>query len=440
MRSHQRSDAFYLLAFFLAVIGLGTLLLLIPGVWTGPGPLAPVDALFTAASAVCVTGLITVDTARFSPFGQGVVLALIQVGGLGIISFTSLLLTVPGRRLPFRRLSTIRSFFVDGVEHDPFKIVRSIVFFTFVIELAGAFLLAALFRAAGVERWVFAGLFHSVSAFCNAGFSIFSDNLEGYAQKPALLAVVMVLVVSGGLGFIVLQDLSGRLRGTRRRLSYHSRVVLGMTAFLLAAGAAAFFLLELPRALASFDGPGAAVNALFQSVVTRTAGFNTVPQGELSQPSRILTLLFMLVGGAPGSIAGGIKVTTAFVVLAVMLRRPDRGGDLRVFRHRLSAKTQNDGIVYFLKAVALLLASVLALSLTEGLRGADFGDIVFEVFSAFGTVGLSTGLTGDLSILGKLVIVATMFAGRVGLIALAFPGGEKEGLELSYPEGTILLG
>lgn len=403
-------------------------------------PLAPVDALFTSASAVCVTGLISVDTAQFSPFGQGVILALIQVGGLGIISFTSLLLTFPGRRLPFRRLKTIRSFFVDGVEHDPFKIVRSIVFFTFSIELVGAVLLALLFRSQGVERWLFAGLFHAVSAFCNAGFSVFSNNLEGYTGNPAVLTIVMILVVSGGLGFIVLQDLSGRLRGTRRRLSYHSRVVLGMTALLLASGAAAFFLLERHRTLASFDGAEAGVNALFQSVVTRTAGFNTVPQGELSQPSKIITLIFMVIGGAPGSIAGGIKVTTAFVVLAVMIRRRDRAGDLRIFRRRLSAKTLNEGTVYFLKAVALLVSAVLALSLTEGFRGADFGDIVFEVFSAFGTVGLSTGLTGNLSSPGKLVIVATMFAGRVGLIALAFPGGEKEGLELSYPEGTILLG
>ncbi len=444
MRVFMRSDAFYLLSFFATVIFIGSLLLLVPGVWRGtpdaPGALQPIDAVFTATSAVCVTGLITVDTAGYSRLGQIIILALIQIGGLGIISFTSILLTIPGRRLPLRRLGTIQSFYVDGVEYKPVHIVRNIVFFTLAIEVLGAIALALSFRAAGVGGWVFAGLFHSVSAFCNAGFSIFSTNMRAFSGNVPILATLMVLIVSGGLGFIVLQDLYRWTRQRKHRLSYHSRVVLFMTGLLIVGGAGVFFLIERTGLYREMDLATAGINAFFQSISPRTAGFDAMPQEMLSQPSKFLTMLLMLIGGAPGSIAGGIKVTTAFIVVLSMLRRPDRNGDITLSRHRLTARTINDGTVYFIKALALLLTSVLALSLMEGLRGADFSSIAFETVSAFGTVGLSLGLTASLSVAGKMVIIATMFAGRVGLIALAFPGGKNDHRDISFPEGKILLG
>lgn len=444
MRKYQRSDATYLLGFFAVVIGIGSALLSLPVSWSGSGlaagPLRYIDALFTATSAVCVTGLAAVDTAEYSRFGQTVILLLIQVGGLGIISFTSLLLTIPGRRLPLRRLKTIQSFYVEGVEYEPKKIVRSIIFFTFGIEAAGAVILYFLFAGAGVDDAAFVAVFHSVSAFCNAGFSVFSSSLEGYSGNLPLMATIAVLVVMGGVGFIVIQDIERRLRGKRRRLSYHTKVVLGMTATLIFSGALAFFLLERGRAYESFPWPVAMANAFFQSITTRTAGFDTVVQATLSQPSKALTLLLMFIGGSPGSIAGGIKVTTAFVVAAVMLRRPDSHGDITVFKRRLSARTMNDAVVYFLKATFLLAVSAGALSLIEGLRGVDFSVLLFETVSAFGTVGLSLGMTGSLSDAGKLVIIATMFAGRVGLIALAFPALRRYEAEIVYPEGSILLG
>lgn len=438
MRRRQTSDAYYLLAFFALMISVGTALLLLPVSWAGTGRLSPLDALFTATSAVCVTGLSTVDTAAYSRFGQAVILLLIQIGGLGVISFTSILLTIPGRRLPLRRLKTIRGFSVEGVEADYVKIVRNIVFFTVLMETAGAAALFFAFSGAGVEGAAFAALFHSVSSFCNAGFSTFSTGLEGYSRQPGVLIPVMVLVVSGGIGFIVLQDLERRVRGKRRRLSYHTAVVLASTGFLIVTGAVCFWVLERNNALYGM-GPGETVlNALFQSITPRTAGFNTVPQTELSQPSTFITILFMFIGGAPGSIAGGIKVTTAFVVVLVMLRRKDENGDINLFNRRLTAATANDAVVYFLKAFALLLCAAGALSITE--RGVAFGRLVFESVSAFGTVGLTLGVTPGLSLGGKLVIIATMFAGRVGLIALAFPGAARKGAAVSYPEASILLG
>lgn len=442
MLKRQTSDAYYLLGFFALIIGLGTLALWLPISWVGngegPSHLKFIDALFTATSAVCVTGLSTVDTSAFSRFGQVVILLLIQVGGLGVISFTSILLTIPGRRLPMRRLKTIRGFSVEGVESDYVRIVRNIVLFTFVIEALGAMILFVAYQRSGVPSPLFVAVFHAVSAFCNAGFSTFSDGLMGFAAKPEVLIPIMLLIVTGGIGFIVLQDLERRIRGVRRRLSYHSQVVLVVTATLILVGAAAFWVLERNNAFRGLDAVDKIVNALFQSITPRTAGFNTVPQSDLTQPSTFITILLMFVGGSPGSIAGGIKVTTALIVVVVMLKRQDENGDINLFKRRLTASTANEAVVYFLKAFALLLCAAGALSLTE--RGVAFGRLVFEAVSAFATVGLTLNLTPELTTLGKLVIVATMFAGRVGLIALAFPGAAKKGGSISYPEASILLG
>lgn len=444
MKGQTGSDAYYLMTFFALLIAFGTFLLCLPAAWTGtaarPGALPVVDALFIATSAVCVTGLSTVDTADFTRFGQVVILLLIQFGGLGIISFTSILLTIPGGRLPLRRLKTIRSFYVDGVEYRPAIIVRSIIFFTLLFEGLGALALGFIFRSAGVPDPVFAGVFHSVSAFCNAGFSLNRDSLESFAGNGPVLAVIASLVVLGGIGFIVIQDIERRWRGKRNRVSYHSKVVLTVTAFLIAVPGIAFFLIEGSRAYAGMGTGSALANAFFQAVMPRTAGFDSVLQASLSQPSKVLTLILMFIGGAPGSIAGGIKVTTAFVVAAVMLRRPDPRGDITVFRSRLSAKTCNEAVVYFLKAAFLLILSAGFLSFFEGLRGAEFSAIVFESVSAFGTVGLTVGLTPALSWAGKLVVIGTMFAGRVGLIAIAFPAARRIEEEIIYPEGSILLG
>lgn len=443
MRKYDGSDAVYLLAFFALVIAFGSVLLSLPGAWAGSAAhqerLPFLDALFISTSAVCVTGLVTVDTADFTRFGQSTILALIQIGGLGIISFTSLLLLVPGRRLPFRRLKTIRGFSVDGVEFDPAKIVRNIVLFTFIIEALGAAVLYSAFSAAGDRTPLFTAVFHSVSAFCNAGFSPFRTSLEDFSRDPLILGTVAVLIVSGGIGFIVLQDLERRARGKRKRLSYHSKLVLGATAVLIFAGAALFWLFERGNAFAGMTAIEQAVNAIFQSVTPRTAGFDAVPQLSLAPPSKFLTILFMFIGGAPGSIAGGIKVTTACMVFLVMVKRPDERGDISALKRRIPFSALNSAVVYFLKALFLLILSAGALSLTEGARGAPFGHAVFESVSAFGTVGLSLDFTSGLSGAGKLVIIATMFAGRVGLVALAFPGIAKR-IRVVYPEADVLVG
>lgn len=444
MRPQFRSDSWYLVIFFLGLIGIGSALLALPVSQAGPGPESKpnafIDTLFIATSAVCVTGLISIDMACFSPFGHLVILLLIQFGGLGIISFTSLLLILPGGRIPFRRLSTIRSFYVDGVEYDPKKIILNIVFTTLLIEAIGASLLSVLFKQAGVENYVFSGIFHAVSAFCNAGFSLFPDSLEGFTHNRAVLLVVMTLIILGGLGFIVLQDLFQRLIRKRRYLNYHSRVVLGMTGSLIGLGFLVFLFFDHNTGFANLSWGDKILNALFQSVTPRTAGFDTVPQGTLSQSSKVFTILLMFIGAGPGSIAGGIKVSTIFIIILLMIHTPDQEGDIQVGKHRITRYRLNRATVYFLKALSLLLTGALLLSLIEGLHGIAFEEIVFEVVSAFGTVGLSLGLTPHLSVAGKFVIICIMFAGRVGLVALSFSVVRTKKYDITYPEGSVLLG
>ncbi len=442
MQSHGSSDTRYLLTFFLVIITMGTFLLLLPISWAGPAgsSLSLVDSLFIATSAVCVTGLATVDVASFSRFGQIVILTLIQVGGLGIISFTSLILLLPGHRLPYRRLRTIRGFSLGGVEHNPVRIVRNIVIFTLSIELVGAFALFPAFMKAGAQDSAYTALFHSISSFCNAGFSLFPTNLEAYPDNPVVLGILPVLIVTGGIGFIVLQDIERRLRGKRSSLSDHSRLVLLLTGFLIVAGAAAFWLLERNHAFSGMSTSGKLINALFQSITPRTAGFNAVPQVALSQASKFLTIVLMFIGGAPGSIAGGIKISTAFLVLLVMVRQPNERGEINAFKRRLSPATTSAAITYFLRAGLLLLVATALLSLSEGGRGTDLGHIIFEAVSAFGTVGLSLNTTTGLSTVGKLVIIGTMYAGRVGLVALALPAMNWKSVHIVYPEAEVLVG
>ncbi|GHT67929.1 potassium transporter [Spirochaetia bacterium] len=440
----RKSDALYLLAFFLVLIALGTALLRLPA--ASERALSLMDAVFTAASAVCVTGMGIVGLDTFSRFGQIIILLLIQIGGLGIISFSSILLSIPGHRLAIRQRNWILEFSINGIEYNPRRIVGNILLLTLCFEAAGAALLSCMFYRSGFEDWAFWGIFHAVTAFCNAGLSPFQP--EYPAAQPAILIILMILTIAGGLGFIVLQDAAQVILRKKPRLSYHSRVVLLMSAALIFGGALIFFIFERNRLYGEMSGPLAALNTLFQSVVCRSSGFALTPQKMLSQPSRMLTGILMLVGGAPGSIAGGLKVTTIFVICIVMIRKPDKYGDIKIFHHRLTSDTINRAVVYFLKAVALLVICVTALFITEG-RGSPLGEpltgnnaeaIVFEVLGAFSTAGITLGLTPDLSTAGKLVILAAMFAGRVGLIALAFPAIGHKNYDVTYPEGSVLLG
>ena len=444
LRRFIGSGRAFLFSYFIAVITIGSVLLSLPAAWPGPGGIRIIDAVFTATSAVCVTGLITVNTAEFTRFGQTVIMLIIQAGGLGIIAFSTIYLVIPVSRMSLRSSTIIQEYYVDQVDFDPKRIVRSIVRFTVAVQAAGVILLGVAFSHAGIEAPLFTAVFHTISAFCNAGFSTFPDSLERFVFNHAVTLPIMALIIVGGIGFVVLQDLtSGRVRGRRRSL--HTKVVLATTAALIVLGTVLFFAFERGDGVfAGMSSGRAAMAALFQSVTPRTAGFNTVDQGALSPASLLLTIVFMFTGGAPGSVAGGIKVTTVLVVLAAAVVIADENGDIRLGQRRIPASLVGKAHGLLIKALLIVLVSSLLLTITERAllhEGTALVVLLFEAFSAFGTVGLSMGITDSLSDAGKLVIIFTMFAGRVGLISLAMPRTRRRGERLiGYPTGEILIG
>ena len=414
---------------FGGVILLGAVLLMLPACSTGV-PLGPVDALFTATSAVCVTGLVVVDTgSAFTPLGQAVVLLLIQVGGIGIMTLSAFILLMLGRRSSIRVAEALGGSYLRRRRIRMSTLLRRTILLTFGCELVGALLLWLLWRGdfGDAGRSVWSSIFHAVSAFCNAGFSLNPDSLMGHAVDPGVNLVVMALIIAGGLGFFVLSELIEIVsvrRGPRPRLSFHSRIVLSMSALLIVAGAVLFFLLEWRHGLSDVSIGRSWLEAFFQSVTARTAGFNTVDIGGLSNAGLFTAIFLMFFGGAPGSMAGGVKVTTLGVIVVVVvsrlrgLRRP------ALFGRSLSRSNLERAVALIIIALSLIGVATMLLLITE-LGGAPhaesrgmFLELVFECVSAFGTVGLSTGVTPTLSVAGRIIITLMMFVGRLGPLTL----------------------
>lgn len=434
---------------FAAVIVLGTGLLLLPWSQTR-GEVGVVDALFTATSAVCVTGLIVVDTGTaFTRFGQVVILVLIQVGGLGIMTFAALAFLMLGRRLSLASQAALHDAFFQrdlGVEFK--KKFLQILLLTFSVELAGMLLifLALLWRQVPLGPAWFSALFHAVSAFCNAGFSIYKDNLMGLRGCPVIMATVMSLIVLGGLGHMVLLEL-WQARQTLlvkplagiRSFSTHSRVVLRTTFGLILIGWLGLLVLGLTPGETTW---GLKLStALFQSITARTAGFNTVEIGVLPLASLLLLVLLMFIGGSPGSCAGGVKTTTLAISLAEF-RAKLKGEEQVVLLDRRVPRPILDRTLVLVRLSVLwnLLGVLLLLTTEAGRPGVGLHDVLFEQISAFGTVGLSTGLTEKLSVVGRLWLTATMFVGRLGPLTIALGLLPTTHLHVKYPEGRIMIG
>jgi trk system potassium uptake protein TrkH len=434
----------FLFSYFLIIIAFGTVILYIPVSWGGEHRLGLIDALFTATSAACVTGLITVDTPMYSPVGQVMILILIQAGGLGIISFSTIYLARPRGRISLIRHRVIRGYYLESSGLGTTAIVRRIVAVTLGFELIGTLVLFRAFRDSVTESRLFVSIFHAISAFCNAGFSLFTNNLENYTDNAMVSLTIIILVVFGGLGFVVLRDVAATAMVKKKHLSLHSKIVFLMTGILLTLGAAAFLGFEAGRSMAGLSPGQKIVAAFFQAVTPRTAGFNTIPQRLLSTPSKAITMLLMFIGGGSGSIAGGIKVNTFFIVLLMLFQGPDSRGEVTVFKRKISGSRIFHATMFVLKALMLLFASFLALTITElwaaGHR-IQVVSLLFETFSAFGTVGLSLGATAGLTAVGKLVLIVTMFMGRIGLLALAIPRARPYPVHvLDYPQGEVLIG
>ncbi len=445
MKKKPPSGKFFLFSYFLIIIFLGTLLLSLPAAWSGQKDLKLVDRLFTATSAVCVTGLITVDTAKYTLTGQIIILLLIQSGGLGIISFTTIYILLPLKRVSLRNRNVISTFVLGFIESEPKRIIRKIILFTLTTEAIGTFLLYLSFRQTESKGAFFTSLFHAVSAFCNAGFSTFSNNLEGFFSHTAICLVIVVLVILGGLGFITLLDVEKTLVRKRRKISLHTKIVLFVTVILIVGGTAFYFVFESAGSLKGYPFEQRLLASFFQAVTPRTAGFNTIPQGTLSYPSRLFTVPLMFIGGAPGSIAGGIKVTTIFLVVLLALRGRDANQEISAFKRKIPSRILTDASVFANRAVFILFLSIFLLVISENVAG-SYPDkpllpLIYESFSAFGTVGLSLGATSYLSVTGKIIIICTMFAGRVGLISIAMGGKEKYSpYRIDYPREEVMIG
>ncbi len=416
-----RHPAQVVVAGFAAAVVVGTILLLLPVSRSATAGASVVDALFTATSAVCVTGLITVDTPVYwSGFGQAVIAGLIQVGGFGIMALATLLGLLVSRKVGLRnRLNAaaeVKSLGLSDVRRVLVGVARTSLLF----EAAGALVLALRFATtyeepAGRALWL--GVFHSVSAFNNAGFALFSDNMIGFGTDPVISIALAVLVIAGGLGFPVLFELRRAWR-TPRRWTLHTKIVLSMTGILLFLGTAMFLLLEWsnPKTLGPMDAAGKAVAGFFQGVQPRTAGFNSISTGDLNEATLLGTDVLMFIGGGPAGTAGGIKVTTFAVLLFVILTEIRGDQSVTAFGRRIPREAQRQALSVALLAVAVVVAGTMTLLL---LTPFSLDQVLFETVSAFSTVGLSTGITAQVGTAGQLLLAALMFLGRLGPITLA---------------------
>jgi trk system potassium uptake protein TrkH len=416
---------------FLVLILAGTAGLLgLPGLYTG-APLTGLEALFTATSAVCVTGLIVVDTAtRFTPAGQAFVLLLVQLGGLGMLSFTTLIIQAFGGRLPMQHELLSRSVAEAAPHLDYRRVVRDAVVFTIIFELAGTLALYLIWGPRlGWARALWPACFHSISAFCNAGFSTFTDSLMQFANSPATLTVVMILIVVGGIGFLTMEEIFTWWR-TRRtqpnfRFTIHTRLALTMTAVLILGGWLGLTLFEWKVTLAKFSLVDRLVNGLFMSITPRTAGFNTIDYAQASDSANFLTILLMSIGGSPGSIAGGLKTTTV-ALLGLLAWSRLRGYEVAVMSGRsIPEETVQRAVGLFVIMFGVATGAIFIYTATElawvapGATGGRLLHVMFEAVSALNTVGLSMGMTPELSGVGRVVTIGLMFLGRVGPLTVA---------------------
>jgi len=440
MKRRISGDKINIFVYFLFVIAVGTVLLCLPWSWAGAGRLSWADALFTSTSAVCVTGLVVVDTAMFTRFGHVVLILLMQAGGLGIVAFATLYVAIPRRKVSLMNRGIIKEMYIEEVETNPRYIIRSILISTVSIEFIGFIFLRFGFKASGVESYAFSALFHAVSAFCNAGFSTFSDGLNRFSGNYTISLTVIALVVAGGIGFVVMQDIGKVSMRIKRHAAYHTRIVLGITALLVVSGMVMFFVLEYDNAYVCLSLPEKILAALFQSVTARTAGFDTIPQISLSLPSVVIVIILMFTGGSPGSTAGGVKTTTVFMAMVSAFGWREVNGDVSYRGGNLSSVLVGQAFSVIVKAVLVALFGLIALLLMEGETMA-FPDLLFEVVSALGTVGLSRGITSQLGLISRLVIIALMFAGRVGLFAMAMSNTNNR-IEryTDYPQENLIIG
>ena len=438
INKHLSSSQIIIFGFVGAII-LGTLLLMLP-VSSASGNMTPFsDALFTSTSAVCVTGLIVHDTATYwSLFGQFIILLLIQVGGLGIVTLSVAMAMLAGKKIGLMQRSTLQDAISAPKVGGIVKLTCFILKTTFLIELIGAILLSMVFcREFGIKgTWL--AIFHSVSAFCNAGFDLMGtkapfSSLTSYSAQPLINAVIILLIIIGGIGFLVWEDIKTNKHHIKK-YRMQTKVVLSSTLFLIIVPSIHFYFAEFN----SLPMPERILNSMFQSVTPRTAGFNTADLTKISAIGRAITIILMLIGGSPGSTAGGMKTTTAAVLMFSAISVFRKKDAVECFGRRIADATLKNAAAILLMYLALFLAGGLIIS---GVENLPLADCLFESASAIGTVGLTLGITPTLGIVSRVVLIGLMFFGRVGGLTLVFAALSNKQHNISKkPQERITVG
>lgn len=442
---------------FLLIMLLGALLLMLP-ISTKAGAVTPfIDALFTATSAVCVTGLVTLCTeAHWSMFGKAIILLLIQIGGLGFVSIVMSIMTIIGKKITLKERIIIQESFNLNTISGMVSFIKKVVKAALIIEALGAFILFIrfLFQYSFLNALI-NGIFHSVSAFCNAGFDILGENsLTNYSGDYIVMPVMMFLIFSGGIGFTVIFDLVERtkdflkkessLKVSLKKLTLHSKLALLVSFILIVLGSVLFFFIEYnnPLTLAPLRLDNKIIASCFQSVSLRTAGYYSISQGGLTDASKFISIILMAIGGSPGGTAGGIKTVTLGIILIAVVSVIKGNDSISAFKKSISLHTLQKALAVIMMIVSIISLSTILISFAEIDSNFSFIDILFEVTSAIGTTGLTTGITPALSTFSKAILIICMFIGRLGPITLAVAIASKKGGNnlLHYPEEKIIVG
>lgn len=431
---------------FTLIIVVGSVLLTLPIATLSGEPMPFLDAFFTATSAACVTGLILVDTGTyFSTFGQIVLITLIQIGGLGFMTMAALIALVFRRRISLKERLVLQAAMNQGSMEGIVRLIKKVIFYSLTIELIAAVIFTVRWSFdMELSQAIYYGIYHAISLFNNAGFDLFGGihkpfgSMSHLADDWIVNLVAVILIVLGGIGFIVIADLLEFQK--TRKLSLHSKVVLSVTGMLTVVGFIGLLIFEFTnhRTFGALNGSGKILASLLHSVTPRSAGVTTVDVSEMRQASQFFIIILMFIGASPGSAGGGIKTTTFAILVGALITMVRGKEDIVMFRHRLGKDRILKAITLTMFAICVVVFVTMLLSTTEDHA---FLVILFEVTSAFGTVGLSLGLTPMLTDFGKVVIALTMFAGRLGPMTLAYALGSKTDKELyRYPEGKITIG
>lgn len=427
---------------FAGVILIGTVLLMLPAASVKGQVTHFVDALFTATSATCVTGLIVVDTGTyFTLFGQLIILALIQVGGLGIMTVSTAFALILGQRITLKLENIMQKVVGDSTVLNLFNLLRNIVLVTIGIESLGALVLFSSFvKVLPPGQALYHAVFHSVSAFCNAGFALWSNSLMNFGDEPVMNLGISFLIILGGLGFTVLIDIYRYVFAPQkiRKLTLHSKIVLVTTLSLIALGFIAIYIGEAKASMKGFTVAQRVMGSWFQSVTLRTAGFNTIDISRFGSATVLVSLILMFIGASPGSTGGGIKTTTFSVLVLSVLSMLTGKRDLTIFNRKIALSNAREATSLATLSASLIFCVVFVIMLFEPFA---FEKIVFEAISAFGTVGLSMGITGSLSFAGKMLITLLMYIGRIGPLTMIFAFSlRRKQVNIDFAEEKIAIG